>query len=146
MRTLGKKWMRGAVCLLCGLLFTTGCGKSVKIKAYIDGADTLKIRRNKIWFEHEEFELPGDHNSKPTLINNKPWRPQWHDNVSSSYESLTPAFNPHSADSVRLTKLSGRGEVAITELPTIQNDETLAIHFKDEPLGADWYEVTIEWK
>src|ERR1035438_2057598 len=30
-------------------------------------------------------------------------------------------------------------------MPTSENDQTLGIHFWDEPGGADWYEVTIEW-
>jgi len=139
-----KKWLRCALCLVLGLML--GCTKTVKIKAYIDGSDTVKIQGNKLWFEHEEFDLPGDHNTKPTLINGKPWRPAWNDKTSIAYEGLRPAFKPGAPAEIKLTKLSGRGEVNISEMPTPENNQTLAIHFNDEPPGADWYEVRIDWK
>jgi len=45
-----------------------------------------------------------------------------------------------------LNKLSGRGEAAISELPTLANTNTLSVYFNDEEGGADWYEVSIVWK
>jgi len=143
---LGKKWLKCGLRLVCGLMLCAGCSKTVKIKAYIDGADTVKIQGRKIWYEHEEFNLPGDHDTKPTLINGKPWRPAWNDNISVAYDGLKPAFHPGSPADIKLTKLAGRGEVQISEMPTPENNQTLAIHFHDEPPGADWYEVTIVWK
>jgi hypothetical protein len=146
MKTLNSNFIRCVFCLLCGLMPATGCSKAVKIKAYIDGADTVKIQGNKLWYEHEEFDLPGDHDTKPTLINGKPWRPKWNDKISAAYEGLKPAFHPRSPAEIKLTKLTGRGDVQISEMPTPENNQTLSIHFHDEPPGADWYEVTIAWK
>jgi hypothetical protein len=142
----GKKWLQLGCCLMGGLMLVTGCSKSVKIKAYIDGSDTVKIQGRKIWFEHEEFNLPGDHDTKPTLINGKPWRPEWNDKISAAYVGLDPVFIPHSPADIKLTKLTGRDEVKISEMPSPENNQTLAVHFNDEPPGADWYEVTIAWK
>ena len=47
---------------------------------------------------------------------------------------------------VTCTKLSGRGEAAISELPTPANTNTLSVYFNDDEGGADWYEVSILWK
>lgn len=134
----------------------------IKIKALIDGIDTVKIRGNKAWYEHESWELPGRSHGRDenTLINDKPWRPVWHivnDHTfldqrmpSKPYEDLQPAFAPKTPANIKLTKIAGRGEVKISQLPTPENQETLSIHLDDsDPVefsGADWYEVMIEWQ
>ena len=38
---------------------TTPSSHIIKIKALIDGADVVKIQGNKLWYEHESWELPG---------------------------------------------------------------------------------------
>jgi len=147
----GKRWLRFAIGGLCALLLTTGCGNSsrtIQIKALIDGADTVKIQGNKIWFEHETFDLPGkwQNRDEATFINGKPWRPEWHDKTSVPFENLKPAFKPQSPAEIKLTKLIGRGVVKIAQLPAPENDQTLAVRFDDESFGgADWYEVRIDW-
>ena len=52
----------------------------IKIKALIDGADTIKIQGNKVWYEHESWDLPGKWQGRDenTLINDMPWHPTWH--------------------------------------------------------------------
>jgi hypothetical protein len=145
---------------------------TIMFKALIDGADTVKIHGNKIWYEHESWELPGKSHGRdePTIINGQKWRPRWKgnrnlafsfagwgvrleirppstDNRSTAFTGLKPAFHPQSPAKIQLTKITGRGDVTISQMPGPDNDQTLAIHFDDQSfMGADWYEVTIDWK
>jgi serine/threonine protein kinase len=120
----------------------------ITIKARIDGRDILKIRGNKVWWEHELGGLPGDPQggNEPTFINGIGWRPQWDGSNSIPFEPLAPAFRPKHPEQVTFTKLSGRGDAMTSELPTPANNSTLSISFNDEEGGADWYEVNILWK
>jgi hypothetical protein len=138
---LAIEWNKGAVTNV------------IQIKALIVGADTVKIQRNNVWFEQESWQW-GD-KDEPTLINGKPWHPEWLGEASDAqnsdpYLGLQPAFAPKNPASIKLTKVAGRGEVEISQLPTPENHETLSIHLDDSDAaqfpGADWYEVTIEWQ
>lgn len=121
---------------------------SLTLKAFIDDKDTIKIRGNRIWYEHEMGTLPGDPGSRnePTIINGRAWRPEWRGEICVAFDGLEPVFEPRSPASVKLTKLAGRGGAAISEMPTPENNRTLSIYFNDDEGGADWYEVMIEWK
>jgi hypothetical protein len=133
----------------------------IRIGASIFGAVTVKIQGSQVWFEQESWQWEdrdprkwGRHN-EPTQINDKPWHPEWLGEASDSkssepYVALQPAFAPKDPASIKLTKIAGRGEVEISQLPTPENHGTLSVHLDDSPLelgaGADWYEVSIEWK
>ena len=137
--------------LISGLMLVCGCNQapnSIKIKAFIDDKDVIKIQGNKVWWEHGQGAFPGDPKgaNQPTFINGVVWRPQWEGTNSLPFESLAPAFRPKHPEQVTLTKLSGRGEAVISEWPTPANEGTLSVSLTDEPGGADWYEVSILWK
>ncbi len=122
----------------------------IRIRALIDGADTVKIQGNKVWYEHESWELPGRWQGRDenTLINDAPWHPVWHFFVDRSkpYVEPQPAFAPKLPAEIKLKKLAGSGTVKLTELPTAENPQTLAISIDNRPaMGADSYEVVIEW-
>jgi len=127
---------------------TTGNKHTITIRAFIDDKDNLKIQGNKVWWEHELGTFPGDPKSgnQPTFINGDAWRPEWDGSNSIPFETLAPAFRPKAPNQVTLTKLSGRGDAVISELPSPANTNTLSVHFNDEEGGADWYEVSIVWK
>jgi hypothetical protein len=134
---------------LAGWLFSKGPPRrTLTIRTYIDGRDTLKVQGSRIWYEHEEHNLPGDPGSRnePTLINGRAWFPRWQGPNSVAFEGLVPAFQPRSTADVKLTKLAGRGAVTLREMPTAGNNRTLSIYFRDEEPGADWYDVVVEWK
>jgi hypothetical protein len=120
----------------------------ITIKARIDGMDVLKIQDKKAWWQHMLGGLPGDPmgGNEPTFINGIAWRPQWDGSNSIPFDGLAPVFRPRSSVQVTLTKLSGRGEAAISELPAPANDGTLSVYFNDEEGGADWYELSLAWK
>jgi hypothetical protein len=122
------------LCLISGLMLMCGCDgpskNTIGIKAYIDGKDILKIQGNKVWWQHEQAGFPGDPKggNQPTFINGIAWRPQWDGSNSIPFETLAPVFRPKSPAQVTLTKLSGRGDAAISELPTPENNGTLSVY------------------
>ena len=134
--------------LAIAFLSTAQTKHVITIKAFIDDKDNLKIQGNKVWWEHVTGTFPGDPKggNQPTFINGIAWRPQWDGSNSIPFEPLAPAFRPKHPEQVTLTKLSGRGDAAISELPTPANNGTLSVYFNDEEGGADWYEVRILWK
>ena len=118
--------------------------KSVRFKAYVDGTDVVKFSGRHLWIEHLEWQQPAR-----ISINGVNWRPNWNangsDNKTKPY-TLKRAFRPGNPQNIKLTKLLGRGTVAITEQPSRENDQTLAIQIDDGPFGgADWYEFTVSW-
>lgn len=114
--------------------------RKVAFKAYVDGVDVVKISGYRLWIEHQDFQLPAR-----MKVNGVNWNPAWNDNISAPYK-LRRAFRPGSPVAVRLTKLRGRGDVAILEMPSPANNQTLAIKLDDGPYsGADWYEFAVSW-
>ncbi|ERR1700722_15345776 len=160
-----KKWVLRGLCLVC-VVVQSGCqsassnssgttvatdssSHTIKIRALIDGADTIKIRGHEIWYEHESWDLPGRWQGRDelTMVNDKPWHPEWDGDKSAPYEGLKPAFKPQSPSETKLAKINARGDVTISQMPSAENDQTLAIHLDDSDiLGAAWYEVEISWK
>jgi hypothetical protein len=63
------------LCLISAWMLVCGCKDSpknvIKIKAFIDDKDVIKIQGNKVWWEHERGTFPGDPKggNQPTFIN-----------------------------------------------------------------------------
>ena len=128
---------------IAGLAFFSGCGqqRALTISADIDGSDVVKVSGNKLWIEHEDFQLP-----QRIIVNGKVWIPQWTTNVSTPFESLQPLFAPRDSQKIKVSKKTGRGTVTITQRPSAENDETLGIRIDDnEWPGADRYTIRIAW-
>jgi DNA-directed RNA polymerase subunit RPC12/RpoP len=114
--------------------------KTLTFKAYVDGSDIIKLRGGQLWIEHQDWQLPAR-----MTINGKKWSPAWDGKTSQPYD-LRPAFRPHNAEKIRLTKRLGRGAISIPERPTPANQETLSIKLDDGDFGAaDWYEFVVSW-
>jgi len=132
-------------------LITSGCGirhESLTVRTYIDGTDVIKISGNKLWFEHETFNLPGTEGgiNNPTEVNGIEWTPQWNENVSVPYEGVTPAFVPKDIKRIQVSKRTGRGDVTIVQMPTPENNHTIGIKIDDnEQSGADMYDILVSW-
>jgi hypothetical protein len=128
---------------VAGMIFVSGCGKPhvLTFRAVVDGSDVVKVSGDRLWIEHEEFQLPAQ-----IFINGKPWHPVWTDKLSAPLEGLSPAFHPRDPMKVKLTQLKGRGPVSIIQLPTSANDQTLAFRIDDNGWGgADTYEIRVTW-
>ena len=128
---------------IAGLTLFTGCGqrRALTISADIDGSDVVKVSGNKLWIEHEDFQLP-----KRIIVNGKVWIPQWTTNVSAPFEGLQPPFAPRDPQKIKVSKKTGRGTVTITQRPSAENDQTLGIRIDDnEQGGADRYTIRVAW-
>ena len=128
---------------IAGLALFNGCGpqRALTISADVDGSDVVKVSGNKLWIEHEEFQLP-----QRIILNNKVWIPQWTTNVSAPYEGLQPPFAPRDPQKIQVSKKAGRGIVTITQRPSAENDQTLSIRIDDnEQGGADRYTIRVTW-
>ena len=124
--------------------FTTG---KIVIRAFIGGLDVIKVRGNKMWYEHVTAELPGKWNgmNEPTFVNEEKWMPWWDGHISRPYEKI-PLLRPETGKRVYVTKKFGRGAVTLAEQPSKANSQTLKIAIDDvAQAGADWYEITIKW-
>jgi len=128
---------------IAGLALFNGCGprRAFTISADIDGSDVVKVSGNKLWIEHEDFQLP-----KRIIVNGKVWIPQWTTNVSTPFEGLQPPFAPRDLQKIKVSKKAGRGTVTITQRPSAENDQTLGIRIDDnEQPGADRYTIRVVW-
>ena len=128
---------------IASLGFFTGCGprRALTISADIDGSDVVKVSGNRLWIEHEEFQLP-----QRIIVNDKVWIPQWTTNVSTPFEGLQPPFAPWDPGKIKVSKKAGRGTVTITQRPSAENDQTLGIRIDDnEQGGADRYTIRVSW-
>jgi len=123
-------------------LVVSGCGKPhvLTFRAVVDGVDVVKMSGDRLWIEHEDFQLPSQ-----LFVNGKPWHPVWTDKVSAPLEGLSPAFKPRDSMKVKLTQIKGRGPVSIIQLPTSANNQTLAFRINDNDGGADTYQISVSW-
>ena len=81
--TAMKRILRLMALMLLGtmsLVFVSGCGKAhvLAFRAVVDGSDVVKVSGDRLWIEHEEWQLPSQ-----IFINGKPWHPVWNDKVSA---------------------------------------------------------------
>jgi hypothetical protein len=128
---------------IAGLAFFSGCGsrRALIFSADVDGSDVVKVSGNKLWIEHEDFQLP-----QRIIVNDKVWIPHWTTNVSAPFEGLQPPFAPRDPGKIKVSKKAGRGTVTITQRPSAENDQTLAIRIDDnEQGGADRYTIRVSW-
>ena len=98
---------------------------SIQIKAFIDGSDTIKVRGNQLWYEHNQWDLPGkwqDGFDEPTTINGTEWKPEWDGLISDRFEDFSPALPRKTLEQITVTKIQGRGNVDIKANPTKEND------------------------
>jgi hypothetical protein len=103
---------------------------------------------------HLEYEAPGQQGggNKPTVINGKPWSPQWPGKLdpnqnpqieSGKYDRLDPPM-PQSAMKINLKTIKAREEVHVVQEPSAENQYTLIVEFNDGTVGgADDYIVEI---
>jgi hypothetical protein len=128
-----------------------GGSRSVTFRAYVDGTDVVKLSGSRLWIEHLQWQQP-----VRISVNGTTWIPTWNETYSPTFPNwsdnesrpytLKRWFNPHNPDNIKLVKIAGRGPIAITEIPSPANHQTLSIKLDDGPMGgADWYEFTVSW-
>ena len=129
----------------------------IQVLAHIDGRSHLAIREDTVQWFHFDDAAPGREAfaNLPTIVNGVEWMPGWPDNgsaenrdcgcSSSMFRELEPALAADEV-SVDLEILQARGEVFITEMPSVDNNYTLVVEFNDDPSGPDWYEIKITYE
>jgi len=128
------------IAVVATAIYTFAGPKTLKFRTFLDGVDVIKLSGNKLWIEHQSWQMPAR-----IKINGKPWSPVWNANTSEPY-TLHPAFVPSAPEKVKLSKKAGRGAITVSELPTAANNKTLSITLDDGSWGgADWYEFTVSW-
>ncbi len=126
---------------------------AMTMRALIDGSDLVKVRGDKVWYEHISHSLPGawvgdtDHTgNEPTVVNGVEWIPQWDGRISDAY-TAEGGFLPAERDvHVAVRVISVRGRVVKVEHPSEDNDYTFTMMLDDDQQsGAAWYEVQLDW-
>jgi len=127
-------------------------GHVLRIRTFIDGSDTIKIRGDEVWYEHHTWDLPGKwrdllsntEHDEPTFINGTAWKPEWQENISKPFGLRQAVLPRQTNERIQVSKIAGRGPVSVTESPKPENDYTLAILLDDGGYaGAEWYEIAI---
>ena len=122
------------------------------IRVWIDGSVLVKVREDKVWFEHISHALPGtwvtdtDHTgNEPTVVNGVEWIPEWDGRISNAY-TVEGGIWPLDVWFVAPHVLSARGRVFVVEQASEDNDFTFTLMLDDDQQpGAAWYEVELRW-
>jgi hypothetical protein len=120
------------------------------IRVWIDGSVLVKVREDKVWFEHISHALPGtwvtdtDHTgNEPTVVNGVEWIPEWDGRISNAY-TVEGGIWPLDVWFVASHVISARGRVFVVEQASEDNDFTFTLMLDDDQQpGAAWYEVEL---
>jgi len=134
------------------------------IQVLIDGRDILYLKGDKIWIQHEAYDMPGkwagqdlpvhiysDRDNQNDRNSGQKWELKWNGNLTQQ-ETLTnclpiPDYGEWDEDNFKVEiKTIGYGRGQVLSYPNPVNDYTLRIELDDiEPDGAHWYGVYINW-
>lgn len=125
---------------------------ALTVRVWIDGSDLVKVRGDKVWFEHINHALPGTWagatdrtGNEPTLVNGVEWIPEWDGRISNAY-TVDGGIWPLDVWHVSFIEVSARGRVFVVEQASEDNDYTFALMLDDDQhSGAAWYEIQLLW-
>lgn len=125
----------------------------IRVRAFIDGSDVVKIRGDQVWFVHKSFEFPGRWQgcNEPILVNGAKWEPKWNGNLSDRYtiedkDCALPLGKAFTKETMNVVAKSGLGNFFVSEYPSADNDYTLSVTLDDLGAeGASWYEFGVSW-
>ncbi len=151
-----------SVLIASAMLAVTGCITStvdmassrLRFRSFVDGCDVVKIKGDKIWYEHKAFSLPGKWMGfdEATYVNGEKWIPNWSGSNSEQYEiadkqAALPENRAFTSDTLKIASNASLGNVFISEYPSEENGFTLAITIDDRGAdGASWYEFGLSWE
>lgn len=131
---------------------TSNC--RVRVRAFIDGCDVIKIRGGQIWIAHKAYELPGRWMgcNEPVIINgDEEWYPNWNGSLSERHEiedkeRILPTKRAFTSDTMVVSIRGELGTVFVSEYPNEENGYTLSVTLDDRTAeGASWYEFGVDW-
>ena len=151
-----------SVLIASAMLAVSGCisnsvdmaSSRLRIRSFVDGCDVVKIKGDKVWYEHKAYALPGQWMGfdQPTFVNGEKWKPVWNGSNSDQYEIVDkecalPEGRAFTADTLKLVSSGGLGNVFVSEYPSEANGFTLALTIDDRGAdGASWYEIGLKWE
>ena len=153
---MNSQWSFRVLALFLLGMLSTGClsvrvpeqTAKLRIRAFIDGANSFHIQGDTIQVRHHAYELPGRWRgaNEPIYVNGDAWYPEWDGNVSSTYVGFGSAL-PKEPVTVSMAAYSATwGDVKIWQQPSAENDYTLTVSIDDRgPDGANWYTVDLDW-
>jgi len=128
-------------------VIASGGSGTIRVQAFIDGRSQLEIQGNAVQWHHIDYAAPGKlgGGNKPTLIDGKPWIPEWADigddasysahSYSNKYDKLDPPL-PKEGLNVTLKPIKARESVSVVQEPTEANQYKLIIEFDDTKTGG----------
>ena len=126
----------------------------LRVRAFIDGSDVVKIRGDQIWIAHKSFEFPGRWQgcNEPIIVKGtEKWYPVWDGNLSDRHtiedkERALPLKKAFTKDTMNVAAKTGLGNFYVSEYPSADNDYTLSVTLDDLGAeGASWYEFGVSW-
>ena len=153
-------------CMGQGQLPEMGEDDKLCIQVLIDGRDILYLKGDKIWIQHEAYDMPGkwagqdlpvtiytdrDRNSRSDRRPGQKWKLKWNGNLTQqeTIENGTPIpnYGEWDEDNFKVEiRTIGYGRGKVQHYPNAVNDYTLVIELDDiEPDGAHWFGIYINW-
>ena len=126
----------------------------IRVRAFIDGCDVVRIRGNQVWIDHAGYELPGrwQGSNEPIILNvTQKWYPTWDGYRSDKCtiedgDRALPEKKEFSQDTLSVQGKLGLGVLFVSEYPSADNDYTLSVTLDDSSAeGASWYEFGVFW-
>lgn len=154
---------------LWALLLTPGLALAftIDIEGLFDGRDQLIIKGDTLQWHHFDYAAVGRHEgqNQPTyittaLMGTVAWTPEWaypppyeypppneirFEAYSSIFTGLNPPLPAVAGVVLSFTRISGRADLSIIQLPESANDYTLIVEFNDNYHGGSaWTQGRLE--
>jgi hypothetical protein len=130
----------------------------LRLTASIYGTSRLFVRGNIAWWQQLGGPAPGSKNLEPTIINDRPWNPQWPQTAaydastcycsSDVFDMVEPPLAMLDATSVEVNEMTEGEHVVLVQSPSAANDYTLILELTppSEDGGTVDIETTLTWQ
>jgi hypothetical protein len=117
--------------------------RQMRFSIFVDNEVVIRVSQRKLYVINKSVSTPS-----AIKVNGKKWLPSWsskQEGPTSEAYNLEGQVAPFDGSTVKVRKSHGRGDVAVLELPTTTNNQTLNIKVSDPSAGEDQYDLSISW-